>query len=410
MQRIFYSILSFILWSVLISAAHAHGAMAIGVERGTVPARYRFIVTTNHPTREDATNEALRKCNAIFESCMLGSIFQNSFIAVSFATYPDDVVHVYSENGLTSDDARANAVALCPTNTRTCSLPTVFEDNVPGRTRPLLQSPVTSAPSNIPNFHTLSLREKLADIASDIYSRIEPALVSARSNPFFWTTVILFGVCGAVFFRFKRLPNRLPETSVAEDTPSPPLHSVNADPLPPSVSPIVVPETAYIPQDLPPGQPIALKLKRTQKQAAMGGLIYMLDARIDVSAEVRSLIAQHRLGSRLIYESEARQKHAEKAKAHLDGSRDGTSIFAPPSAQAMGLAKTFWKLGRAAVSAARASLALRVTVDSLLAGVHVECKDMDELLEAEDAFREAKQNLEGYIASLRSFDGREEII
>src|SRR5581483_6212393 len=162
--------------------------------------------------------------------------------------------------------------------------------------------------------------------------------------------------------------------------------------------------------DLPPSQPIALKLKRSKKRGTMGGTIYMLDARIDVSAEFRDLIVTHKLGSRLIYESEARQKHAAKAQAHLASSRSDTSLFAPPSEQAAGAAKTFWKLGRAAVSAARASFALRVTVDSLLAGVHVECKSMEELLEAEQAFREAKENLEAHIEVARSFDGREEII
>jgi hypothetical protein len=161
--------------------------------------------------------------------------------------------------------------------------------------------------------------------------------------------------------------------------------------------------------DLPPGQPIALKLKRTQKPG-FNSLIYMLDARIDVSAEVRALIAKHNLGSRVIYESSDRQKHAENVQAHLADSHSQTSLFAPPSEQVKGAAKTFWKLGRAAVSAARAALALRVTVNSLLSGVHVECKSMEELLEAEDAFREAKVNLEGYIAAAQTFDGREEII
>jgi hypothetical protein len=144
---------------------------------------------------------------------------------------------------------------------------------------------------------------------------------------------------------------------------------------------------------------MALKLKRTQKPS-FSGVIYMLDA----------LIATHNLGSRVIYESSDRQKHAENVQAHLANSHNQTSVFAPPSQQAAGIAKTFWRLGRAAVSAARASLALRVTVNSLLSGVHVECKSMEELLEAEDAFREAKGNLEGYIAAAQTFVGREEIV
>lgn len=162
-------------------------------------------------------------------------------------------------------------------------------------------------------------------------------------------------------------------------------------------------------ETLPPQQGMFLKLKRTQKQG-FSGPIYMLDARLDASQDILSIIYSHNLGSRLIYESESRQRHQESAQEHLEDSHDDTNLFAPPSQQAMGVAKMFWKLGRAAVSAARASFSLRITVDSLLAGVHVECKSMDELLEAEDAIREAKQNLEGYISSAKSFDGHEEIL
>jgi hypothetical protein len=206
------------------------------------------------------------------------------------------------------------------------------------------------------------------------------------------------------------------EAACPSQSPTPPLTPEAAAP-PEKLSPIAksspappVPEASPVLQAVPPQDGIVLKLKRSQKTGSMGGLIYMLDARIDASAEILTLISTHRLGSRLIYESTARQQHAEAAKAHLGGSRSDTSIFAPPSKQAMGAAKTMWKLGRAAVSAARAALSLRITVDSLLAGVHVECKSMEELLEAETAIREAKGNLEGYITTLTSFDGQEEIV
>jgi hypothetical protein len=173
--------------------------------------------------------------------------------------------------------------------------------------------------------------------------------------------------------------------------------------------PLVVPQTPEVLQSTPPPEGIVLKLKRSQKQGTMGGLIYMLDARIDVSAEARSLISKHALGSRVIYESEARQRHAENVRGHLDNSRSGTPIFAPAGDQAKGLGRSLWGLARAGVSAARAALALEITVSSLMAGVHVECKDMEELLEAEGAIREAKENLEGFLETAKTFDGHEEI-
>ncbi|WP_316158325.1 MULTISPECIES: DUF4189 domain-containing protein [unclassified Bradyrhizobium] len=173
--------------------------------------------------------------------------------------------------------------------------------------------------------------------------------------------------------------------------------------------PAVIPQATQIVQPMPPLEGIVLKLKRSQKTGAMGGLIYMLDARIDASQETLSLIAKHNLGGRLIYESEARQKHVAAAQGHLAATRGGPSLLAPASEQAKGAAGTIWKLGRAAVSAVRASLALRITVNSLLSGVHVECKSMEELLEAESAIREAKENLEGFLETAQTFDGREEI-
>jgi hypothetical protein len=184
---------------------------------------------------------------------------------------------------------------------------------------------------------------------------------------------------------------------------------IEVEPVRSNSLPAVIPQDAEVLEPMPPLEGIILKLKRSQKTNAMGKIIYMLDARIDASQETLHLISRHSLGGRLIYESEARQKHAANAQGHLANTRGGPSLLAPASEQAMGAAKTMWKLGRAAVSAVRASLALRITVNGLLSGVHVECKDMDELLEAEDAIRKAKENLEGYIEAAKTFDGREEI-
>jgi hypothetical protein len=97
-------------------------------------------------------------------------------------------------------------------------------------------------------------------------------------------------------------------------------------------------------------------------------------------------------------------------RGHLGATREHASFFAPPSAHAKDLGRTIWKLTRAGVSVARAALALRITVASLMAGVHVECKSVDELLDAEEAIRAAKGNLEGYIQEIKRFDGSEELL
>lgn len=57
-----------------------------------------------------------------------------------------------------------------------------------------------------------------------------------------------------------------------------------------------------------------------------------------------------------------------------------------------------------------AALSLRITVTSLISGVHVECKSLEELLGAEKAIQIAATNLKNYIDVAGTFDGKEEVI
>jgi hypothetical protein len=75
----------------------------------------------------------------------------------------------------------------------------------------------------------------------------------------------------------------------------------------------------------------------------------------------------------------------------------------------LGVGKTFYRLARAGISATMAGLSLRITVYSLMRGVHVECKSMDELLGAEHAIVDAAENLRTYLDIAATFDGREQI-
>jgi hypothetical protein len=169
------------------------------------------------------------------------------------------------------------------------------------------------------------------------------------------------------------------------------------------------PQTIELFQDASPQEPIVLRLKRSQKDG-FRGTIYMLDARIDVTAAIRDLIDKHKLGSRVIYDSDKRQQHDANVRAHLENTHSQAPLSAPIRAHAIDLGRVVWSLARAGLSATRAALALRVTVSSLMAGVHIECKSLEELLEAEEAIRTAKANLEGYIYEIEQFDGTEKII
>jgi hypothetical protein len=159
----------------------------------------------------------------------------------------------------------------------------------------------------------------------------------------------------------------------------------------------------------PSGQRMQLKLKRSQRSGFTGKVIFVVDARMEVSAEEYDLIQRYKLGDDVIYDSSARQQHTEAMKEHVKRSQEGPRFRDSVDGQLMSLGKQFYRLARAGVSATRASLSLRITVYSLMKGVHVECKSMAELLGAEQAIVEAGEKLRVYLDTAATFDGREEV-
>lgn len=143
-----------------------------------------------------------------------------------------------------------------------------------------------------------------------------------------------------------------------------------------------------------------LVLRRSQRSGGMLGtkVVFGLDARTDLTADERSLVSKYGLGKLVVYDSETRRKHGEAAFSHFDdATRTSTG-------------RSLWKSARGLASAAIMALSLRITVDSLAQGQHIECKDLDELLGAEAAIVEACKNLKTYLETALTFDGREEIV
>jgi hypothetical protein len=147
-----------------------------------------------------------------------------------------------------------------------------------------------------------------------------------------------------------------------------------------------------------------LTLRRAQRSGGMmgGKIIFTLDARADLSAEEHGLVKRYGLGKLVVYDSEARKKHAEAAYGHFSDTPGFTSDLATAG-------RGLWKNARGLASAAIMALSLRVTVEGLLSGQHIECKDMDELLGAESAIVDACKNLKAYLETALTFDGREEV-
>ena len=148
-----------------------------------------------------------------------------------------------------------------------------------------------------------------------------------------------------------------------------------------------------------------LKLRRSQRAGGMlgGKVIFALDARAELSADEQGLVKKYALGKLVVYDSEARKKHGEAAYGHFDNAAN------TPGYTGSSAGRSLWSNARGLASAAMMALTLRVTVDSLISGQHIECKDLDELLGAEAAIVDACKSLKAYLDTAVTFDGREEV-
>lgn len=130
-----------------------------------------------------------------------------------------------------------------------------------------------------------------------------------------------------------------------------------------------------------------LKIRRSQKTTGMlsKSVTFMLDARVELTNEEAGAVSKYKLGGQCIYNSANSQKHLAAADA-----------AAGPVGALIALAKH--------------RLSLNIHVNDLYQGQHIECKDLDELLGAEQAVRDACAMLRRYLDTAMCFDGSEEVI
>jgi hypothetical protein len=143
-----------------------------------------------------------------------------------------------------------------------------------------------------------------------------------------------------------------------------------------------------------------LKIQRSQRASITSKIIFCLDVRADYTPEEQSNIQKYRLGGQAIYNSRAAKKHLENADAN----------FASGADRGGGLASQTAGLAKGALSFALAKMQLNVTIASLGKGHHIECKDLKELLEAEDTLRGACKELTRYLEVAATFDGSELVV
>jgi len=147
------------------------------------------------------------------------------------------------------------------------------------------------------------------------------------------------------------------------------------------------------------GGPMQLKIQRSQR---IGGVLgatafFCLDVRADYTPEEQSNIRKYQLAKQVIYSSATAKKHQEIAQARL--ARPGIGGWDEALSTASGV-----------YSRARAALALNISIGSLGRGHHIECKDLPELLDAEETVRTACKDVTRYLELAKTFDGSEVVI
>jgi hypothetical protein len=128
-----------------------------------------------------------------------------------------------------------------------------------------------------------------------------------------------------------------------------------------------------------------LKVRRAQKSGMLGGkVVFTLDVRAELSPDEKALVDRYKLWPEVVYSSDAANANAERMHAG--------------NVKAMGAVLLDKVLKRF------------FTIKDLVSGQHIECKDLAEVLAAEEQVRVACANLQQYLAVATTFDGREEVV
>lgn len=119
-----------------------------------------------------------------------------------------------------------------------------------------------------------------------------------------------------------------------------------------------------------------LLLRRDQKGGLMGGTSFVLSVRADLSQEERGHIAKYKLGNSVLYTK---------------------SQIMDPGSGLLGLASRL----------AFKAMNISVSVDDLVGGKRVECKDIVEMLAVEDQIKEACRTFKAVLGAAATFGGEE---
>lgn len=128
-----------------------------------------------------------------------------------------------------------------------------------------------------------------------------------------------------------------------------------------------------------------LKVTRSQKKGMLGKHTFCLDLRAEYTPEEKDRINKYELGGEVIYSS----RDAKENLAKLQASQS---------------------LGGAVMHRTLLGMNLNITIASLQKGEHIVCKDLRELIDAEDEIKIACKNVKNWLEVAAQFDGGEGIV
>ena len=127
-----------------------------------------------------------------------------------------------------------------------------------------------------------------------------------------------------------------------------------------------------------------LKVQHSQRKG-MTKTIFCLDVRAEYTPDEKDNINKHNLGGEVVYSS----KEAQTQLQNLQNAQTA---------------------GGAILSRVLLGMNLNITIASLQKGHHIECKDLGELIDAENSVVQACKNVKGWLEVAKSFDGSEAVI
>jgi hypothetical protein len=152
-----------------------------------------------------------------------------------------------------------------------------------------------------------------------------------------------------------------------------------------------------------------LKIERSQRQSGVvsKAVMFCVDARIFLSADEQANVTRYKLGNQLIYSSEAAKRHANASLSRHAVAREAGNYAIEAQDRRTGglIAKSIGNFVMGLFHGVAASLALNITIDSLQRGQHIECKDLNEVRDAENALRQACLTLKDYLETAATFNG-----